>query len=52
MLAVFAAMAEFERDMIVERTQAGKALARTKEGFTELLVGQPGGAFFAAQEQK
>jgi DNA invertase Pin-like site-specific DNA recombinase len=35
MLAVFAAMAEFERDMIVERTQAGKALARTKEGFTE-----------------
>jgi DNA invertase Pin-like site-specific DNA recombinase len=35
MLAVFAAMAEFERDMIVERTQAGKALARTKVGFTE-----------------
>ncbi|CAH1208278.1 DNA-invertase hin [Paenibacillus allorhizoplanae] len=35
MLAVFAAMAEFERDMIVERTQEGKAVARLKEGFTE-----------------
>lgn len=35
MLAVFAAMAEFERDMIVERTQAGKAAARLKEGYTE-----------------
>lgn len=34
-LAVFAAMAEFERDMIVERTQEGKAAARLKEGFTE-----------------
>lgn len=29
------AFAEFERDMIVERTQAGKAIARTKEGFRE-----------------
>lgn len=27
--------AEFERDMIVERTQAGKAIARTKAGFKE-----------------
>lgn len=27
--------AEFERDMIVERTQAGKAIARTKAGFRE-----------------
>jgi DNA invertase Pin-like site-specific DNA recombinase len=35
MLAVFAAMAEFERDMIVERTQEGKAVAKLKEGFTE-----------------
>lgn len=29
------AFAEFERDMIVERTQAGKAIARTKEGYRE-----------------
>ena len=29
------AFAEFERDMIVERTQAGKAIARTKVGFRE-----------------
>lgn len=35
MLAIFAAMAEFERDMIVERTQEGKAVAKLKEGFTE-----------------
>lgn len=35
MLAVFAAMAEFERDMIVERTQEGKAVAKLKEGFKE-----------------
>lgn len=27
--------AEFERDMIVERTQEGKAIAKTKEGFKE-----------------
>ena len=32
---VLLAFAEFERDMIVERTQAGKAVARTKEGFKE-----------------
>ena len=32
---VLLAFAEFERDMIVERTQAGKALARTKAGFRE-----------------
>ena len=30
---IFSAFAEFERDMIVERTQEGKALARTKSGF-------------------
>lgn len=29
------AFAEFERNMIVERTQAGKAIAKTKEGFIE-----------------
>lgn len=29
------AFAEFERAMIKERTQAGKAIARTKEGYTE-----------------
>lgn len=27
--------AEFERDMIVQRTQEGKAIARTKEGYRE-----------------
>lgn len=29
------AFAEFERSMIIERTQAGKAIAKTKEGFKE-----------------
>lgn len=29
------AFAQFERDQIIERTQAGKAIAKTKEGFTE-----------------
>lgn len=29
------AFAEFERSMIIERTQAGKAVAKTKEGFKE-----------------
>lgn len=29
------AFAEFERDMIVERTQIGKSIAKTKDGFTE-----------------
>lgn len=33
--SVFLAFAEFERDMIVERTQEGKAIAKTKEGFRE-----------------
>lgn len=33
--SVMSAFAEFERDMIVERTQEGKAIAKTKEGFTE-----------------
>ena len=32
---VLLAFAEFERDMIIERTQAGKAVARTKAGFRE-----------------
>lgn len=35
MLQILLAFAEFERDMIVERTQAGKAIARTKAGFRE-----------------
>lgn len=35
MLHILLAFAEFERDMIVERTQAGKAIARTKDGFRE-----------------
>lgn len=34
-LTIFSGFAEFERDMIVERTQEGKALAKQKEGFTE-----------------
>ena len=29
------AFAEFERAMIVERTQSGKAIAKTKQGFKE-----------------
>lgn len=32
---IFFSFAEFERDMIVERTQEGKAIARTKEGFKD-----------------
>lgn len=32
---VMSAFAEFERDMIIERTQEGKAIAKQKEGFTE-----------------
>lgn len=34
-LTIFSGFAEFERDMIVERTQEGKAIARQKDGFTE-----------------
>ena len=34
-LTVFLAFAEFERGMIIERTQAGKALARTQAGCHE-----------------
>lgn len=34
-LTMFLAFAEFERDMIVQRTQEGKAIAKTKAGFTE-----------------
>ena len=32
---ILLSFAEFERDMIVERTQAGKEIARTKEGYRE-----------------
>jgi DNA invertase Pin-like site-specific DNA recombinase len=32
---ILSSFAEFERDMIVERTQEGKAIARQKEGFKE-----------------
>ena len=32
---IMSAFADFERDLIVERTQEGKALARQKEGFKE-----------------
>ena len=32
---IFFSFAEFERDMIVERTQEGKAISKTKEGFKE-----------------
>ena len=35
MLNILLAFAEFERDMIVERTQAGKAIARTRSGSRE-----------------
>lgn len=35
MVNVFLALAEFERDMIVERCQEGKRIARTKNGFHE-----------------
>lgn len=34
-VTMFLAFAEFERDMIVQRTQEGKAIARTKAGFKE-----------------
>lgn len=32
---IFFSFAEFERDMIVERTQEGKTIAKTKSGFKE-----------------
>lgn len=32
---IFFSFAEFERDMIVERTQEGKAIAKTREGYKE-----------------
>jgi len=32
---IMCSFAEFERDMIVERTQAGKAVAKTKAGYRE-----------------
>lgn len=34
-ITILLAFAEYERDMIVERTQAGKSIARTKEGYRE-----------------
>jgi DNA invertase Pin-like site-specific DNA recombinase len=34
-LTVMLAIAQFERDTIVERTQAGKALAREREDYVE-----------------
>lgn len=34
-LTVMLGFAEFERDMIVQRTQEGKAIAKTKDGFSE-----------------
>jgi DNA invertase Pin-like site-specific DNA recombinase len=34
-LTIMLGFAEFERDMIVERTQTGKAIAKTKTGFKE-----------------
>ena len=34
-LTVMLGFAEFERDMIVQRTQEGKAIAKMKDGFTE-----------------
>ncbi|MBQ6480789.1 MAG: recombinase family protein [Anaerolineaceae bacterium] len=33
--SIFFAFAEFERDMIVERTQEGKAIAKKKDGYRE-----------------
>jgi|GEM_PF-6490729 len=33
---IFFSFAEFERDMIVERTQEGKVIAKTKKGFKEV----------------
>ena len=32
---ILLAFSQFERDMIVERTQEGRAIARTKEGYRE-----------------
>ena len=32
---IFFAFAEFERDMIIERTQEGKEIAKLKEGYRE-----------------
>lgn len=34
-ITMFLAFAEFEREMIIQRTQEGKAIARTKDGFKE-----------------
>jgi DNA invertase Pin-like site-specific DNA recombinase len=32
---IFLSFSEFERDMIVELTKEGKAIAKTKDGFKE-----------------
>jgi DNA invertase Pin-like site-specific DNA recombinase len=34
-LTIFSGFAEFERDLIVERTKEGKAIAKQKPGFRE-----------------
>lgn len=34
-LTIFLAFAQFERDMIIERTQAGKEIAKNKDGFKD-----------------
>lgn len=34
-LTIMSGFAEFERDMIVERTQEGKAIAKQREDFRE-----------------
>ena len=35
MITILSGFAEFERDLIIERTQEGKAIARQKEGYRE-----------------
>ena len=42
---IFSAFADFERDLIVERTQAGKEIAKQRPGFRE---GRPKKIFTAA----
>ena len=39
MITILAAFAEFERDMTVERTQSGRAIAREKNA--DLVDGRP-----------
>ena len=35
MITILAGFAEFERELIIERTLAGKVIARTKDGYRE-----------------